>query len=505
MDKVFLTGLLMVFLLGLPGLAGAVTFSDRLPTGDSSNDPLQKIAVTLSDPDGINKDKVYFEVDGFNYALNDPRMSYNEATGRLEYTPIRERDELDKVDVLVSAEDTLGEKGELRFSFTINSIGPAPIDFLSFEAGVLRWAKPLSLDSVAKYKVYRDTSRIKDNGKSAYFLAEATGLNYTDSTREEGKRYFYAVTAVDNAGSEGRIALNVSSDGLVFPVGQPAPVPAPLPFPVYPAPTPFPPTVPYPGFEGFDPYPLPSPSIPFTCRVDFAPKGEVIQLERGGISKADFSVSNGLPVEVTVRFEMSQASIGNGTVFMFQPQSQQLRYGRGSGFKLAPGETTLISLPVKASEQALPGIYLLGIDLIAFDEEGRMVYSDSSGAEVQVFAPLPEPLAADLVPANYYQELAPVEDNGRIEARIVEAPQPLIRIAVEDAQVAPKQKAAEAAAEARAEARQPLTQVAVKEAGNAPAGFFNLAAMTTLNMALGFLVLALLLVYGLIRLSVERR
>ena len=198
MDKVFLTGLLMVFLLGLPGLAGAVTFSDRLPTGDSSNDPLQKIAVTLSDPDGINKDKVYFEVDGFNYALNDPRMSYNEATGRLEYTPIRERDELDKVDVLVSAEDTLGEKGELRFSFTINSIGPAPIDFLSFEAGVLRWAKPLSLDSVAKYKVYRDTSRIKDNGKSAYFLAEATGLNYTDSTREEGKRYFYAVTAVDN-------------------------------------------------------------------------------------------------------------------------------------------------------------------------------------------------------------------------------------------------------------------------------------------------------------------
>ena len=117
LNKTFATFLLFVCLLGL---VGAVTFSDRVPAGDHSNNASQKIAVTITDPSGVNKAKIDFEINGFNFALNDPRMSYNEATGRLEYTPVRPWNEFDEVHVFVSAENTLGERGETQFNFTVN-------------------------------------------------------------------------------------------------------------------------------------------------------------------------------------------------------------------------------------------------------------------------------------------------------------------------------------------------------------------------------------------------
>src|SRR3989338_7465921 len=453
--------IVLVALLGMLVSVQAVTFSDRLPAGDSTNDVQQKIGVTITDANGIVRDKIVFQVDGFDFSLNDSRMSYNQATGRLEYTPIRPWNDFDPIDVYVSAEDSTGEKGELRFSFTVDKVGPLPIGFLRFDDGTIRWEKPESLSPIAKYKVYRSKGLIRDSGKSSKFLAESTELSYKDTTRESGKRYFYAVTAVDQAGNEGKIVINVTTDGEVIPTDDYAP-PAPFPFPPVQPPV----QPPYDGYQGLRQQPLayPQTGMPLSGRIEFVPKGDLLVLEQGQFGNADFSITNGLHFEVTLRFEMNPASVGNGTVFLFPTQSQQLRYGRAIGFKVTPGETTFVSLPVKASENAIPGDYILSIDMAARDNEGQIVTRESSAAQVRVLLPPP------LLPVQEFSAPLPreAEDEGRVEARVLEEPAKVIRIAVEDA---PKKKS-------QAFADQPVASGFVRT--SPPAGFFSLGAVTPL-------------------------
>ncbi len=494
MDKTILV-LCMMVLVAVS--ATAVTFSDRLPATDSTSDLRQKIGITLTDADGIRKDKIVFQVNGFDFALNDPRMSYNEATGRLEYQQIRDWDQFDKVDVYVSAEDLTGERGELRFSFrAIGSLGPLPIQYLRYDSDTLRWEKPESMGAISKYKVYRSTSLIRDSGKSGKFLADSTGLSYADTTRESGgTRYFYAVTAVDETSNEGKIAFNITTEDELVPVDGPTP----YPFPGVP---PYPPITPpvqlqppyYDGYAGFGSLPYALPPVPLSGRVEWVPKGEPIFLAPGETGNADFSITNGLPFEVTIRFEMNPGSMANGTVFLFPQQSQQLRYGRAAGFKVAPGETTFVSLPVKASERALPGNYLLGIDMVARNNEGNIVYTDRSAAAVGVFAPLPV-----LPTAPAMQQFAPTQtatdNDGRIEAALVDEPAKTLRIEVENVPTTKSSMVRTTPANAAAEGNTGAT------------GFFTLESLGgigTLNAMAGILVIVVLLTYGLIQLSNDR-
>ena len=359
-------------------------------------------------------------------------------------------------------------------------MGPAPIRFLAFDAGTLSWEKPESLSPIAKYKVYKSAHRIGDSGKSGSFLAETTGLSYQDANATSSARTFYAVTAVDGAGNEGKIIINVTGEGQVVYFDQPIP---PAPFPPY-----YPPIRP-PVMPPIEPIRYSPPQLPSTGRIDFVPKGGLIVLERGAASNADFSITNGLPVEATIRIEMNPASVGNGTVFLFPMQNQQLRYGRAQGFGLAPGETTFVSLPVTASERALPGDYALAIDLVARDGEGRVIYATTSGAQVRVFAPAPE-----MPVPQFAEEPAPVEKPaGRIEARVVEEPRKTIRIAVEETP-APRKKASAAVEKPSA-----LVPVA-----GSPTGFFNLASTSPLGYLVGVLAVVALLTYALVRVSNDR-
>ncbi len=493
LTKIILTSLFLACLLGF---AGAVTFSAQTPSGSSTSDDLQKIGVTISAtaPATIMKDKIVLQINGFDFSLNDSRVSYNEATSRLEYTPIRPYSELDEVHVYVSAEDSTGAKGEATFSFTIHSLGPAPIQALSFDGSTLRWEKPFALGTLAKYKVYRGAGKFSDGGKAANFLAETTDQSYTDSTRADGAKYFYAVTAVDDAGSEGKILFNVTTEGTVVPVGGPILPPTFPPGYGYGYPPIAPPVVPpiaqpfpQPG-ANFGGLSAPMPSVPLSGRIDFVPKGAPLEVEKGGGTTADFSVTNGLPLDVSIRFEMSPASVGNGSVFLFPNQGQQLRYGRGAGFKLAPGETTFVSLPLATTENALPGLYSLGIDLVARDDEGNIVYTQTSGAQIAVYDHAP---TAAPVPQFAEDTARATEDTAGIEARVLEAPARTIRIAVEDAP-------------GRKTMNQALAGRPAATANGNPVGFFSFAAFSGVTLFAGVLAIVVLLTYALIRVSNDR-
>ncbi len=90
--------------------------------------------------------------------------------------------------------------------FLIDTIPPDTVDSFSFIKGnhsiKLQWHHPYE-DEVVTYRVYR-----KESPGVSYtdYIGETNNTHFTDTNIEEGKTYYYRVSAIDKAGNEGLLS-----------------------------------------------------------------------------------------------------------------------------------------------------------------------------------------------------------------------------------------------------------------------------------------------------------
>ena len=111
-------------------------------------------------------------------------------------------------------EGYLGNEITLGAVFLVDRIKPATIvdfDATSYKGRVeLDWRAPE--DDIAKYKIYRSSHSGIGYGD---FYKEVTADFYTDTFVEDGKTYYYRLSAVDGADNEGELSVEIQATALI--------------------------------------------------------------------------------------------------------------------------------------------------------------------------------------------------------------------------------------------------------------------------------------------------
>ena len=177
---------------------GALTPANASSTRETK--PVISAKITDPGTGGLDMNSLYMALDNNDVS---GKASYDPAKQVISYRPLSDLSE-GRHTVKVSAMSMAGNKTEKKWEFTIDLTGPdAPVNLKITRSGasaILSWS---AVDEAAKYNIYRSTSMIASvSGLNAY--RNTTGATITDQAGST--RYYYAVTALDALGNEGKPA-----------------------------------------------------------------------------------------------------------------------------------------------------------------------------------------------------------------------------------------------------------------------------------------------------------